>query len=216
MSAKLLFLVLVGVVLLPLLGCGDDPAPGPVAMDPAELERWEIALVEWRIEKNEEFMAPDTTPLPAEMLAGFEGLDYYFPAAEYRFRTALERAAQPDTVMLARHKGDEAPYVVVGKVRFRIAGRDLALTVYGPAQPGAGDLFLPFYDLTNGETTCPEGRYVDLDAAADGTVDLDFNKAYNPLCSYGSEQWNCVLPPPENRLPVRVEAGEKRLTAAVH
>lgn len=216
MRSTMLLLTATTLLLSAFLGCGNDPAPGPLAMDDAELERWEIALVEWRIEKNEEFMVPERTPLPEAVLAGFEGLDYYFPAPTFRYRVPLERAARPDTVIMTRSGGDEMPYVVAGHVRFRHDDQDHQLTVYGPARPGPDYLFLPFYDLTNGQQTYPGGRYVDLDLAADGTVELDFNKAYNPLCAYGGTQWNCALPPAENRLQLRVEAGEKVLAGAGH
>ncbi|MBD3222145.1 DUF1684 domain-containing protein [bacterium] len=203
-------------LLLALSGCGGDPAPGPVAMDESELERWEIALVEWRIEKNEEFMQPERTPLPGGMLEDFVGLDYYFPARDFRYRVPLEVAARPDTVMLARREGEQVPYVVAGSVRFRHDDRDHRLTVYRSTDPDVTTLFLPFFDETNGGTTYPGGRYLDLDPAADGTVELDFNKAYNPLCAYDPEAWNCTLPPEENRLPLPVEAGEKLLTSSGH
>lgn len=217
MRLSVLLLTLVSVVLCcSFLGCGKEPAPGPVAMEPAELERWEIALVEWRIEKNEEFMRPEATPLPASLQQGFEGLDYYFPEAGFRFQLPLVKAARPDTVMLSKRTGDQVPYVVVGTVAFHHGGSDHTLTVYGPARPGPSYLFLPFFDLTNGETTYPGGRYVDLQLADDGTVELDFNKAYNPLCAYNPDGFNCTMPPPENRLPFRVEAGEKLLSGAAH
>ena len=74
-------------------------------MDAAEQERWEIALVEMRIEKNERFMDPEQTPLPAQTLAGFEGLDYYFPHPGLRYRLALTPAASVDTVRLERRTG---------------------------------------------------------------------------------------------------------------
>lgn len=216
MRSTMLLLIATTLLLSAFLGCGDDPAPGPLTMDDAELERWEIALVEWRIEKNEDFMVPERTPLPAAVLDGFEGLDYYFPAPAFRYRVPLELAARPDTVIMTRSGGDQMPYVVAGHVRFRHDDQDHQLTVYGPARPGPDYLFLPFYDLTNGQETYPGGRYVDLDLADDGTVELDFNKAYNPLCAYGGTQWNCALPPAENRLPLRVEAGEKLLAGAGH
>ena len=184
-------------------------------MDAAELERWEIALVEWRIEKNEGFMQSAQSPLPENLRTGFEGLDYYFPEASFRYQVPLEEAAQAETVKLAMRKGDESAYVVRGTVRFRHGDHDLALTVYGPeGDPDA--LWLPFYDKTNGETTYGGGRYLDLELQADGTVELDFNKAYNPFCAYDAEKWNCTLPPAENTLPLRVEAGEKLLSAAGH
>jgi uncharacterized protein (DUF1684 family) len=211
---------ILGSVLLVLaavmIGCGEEPAPGPLAMDAAETERWEIALVEWRIEKNESFMQAVDSPLPERLREGFEGLDYYFPEASLRFRVPLERAAAADTVHLDKARGDSVPYVVRGAVRFRAGGQDCELTVYGSSDPDADDLWLPFFDKTNGETTYPGGRYLDLELAADGTVEVDFNKAYNPLCAYDAERWNCTLPPASNTLPIRVEAGEKLLTGAGH
>jgi uncharacterized protein len=194
-------------------GCGGDRAPGPLAMDPQETERWEIALVEWRIEKNEDFMAPGLSPLPAELLGDFEGLDYYFPEPDFRYRLPLEAVAAADTVQLALRKGQTATYLVRGQVRFKHGKHNCTLTVFGPVQ-GGGALWLPFYDPTNGQSTYPGGRYLDLELAADGTVEVDFNKAYNPLCAYDPERWDCVLPTAANTLPVPVAAGEKLLFGA--
>ena len=51
-------------------------------------------------------------------------------------------------------------------------------------------------------------RFLDTDPPKDGTVTLDFNEAYNPPCAYNPNT-TCPLPPPANRLRVRIEAGEK-------
>ncbi len=205
------------LALLPVLlmaACtSKDEAPGPLVMSQHEHERWEIALVEMRIEKNEAFAQPAASPLSADLLDGFEGLNYYFPEPALRFRTSLERAASADTVTLTKGQGGPAPYLRRGTVSFRHGGRNHELTVFGPAD-GSGGLWLPFYDATNGKTTYPGGRYLDLKEAADGTVDLDFNYAYSPYCDYDAERWNCTLPPPENTLPFAVEAGEQRFSAA--
>jgi uncharacterized protein (DUF1684 family) len=71
-------------------------------------------------------------------------------------------------------------------------------------------LFLPFTDNTNGDTTYGGGRYLNMSKAdtEDGTITIDFNKAYNPWCAY-SDGFNCPIPPLENKLPYAVEAGEK-------
>lgn len=193
-----------------LAGCSRDPeVPGALAMDPAEHERWEIALVEMRIEKNEAFAQPATTPLAADRREGFEGLNYYFPEPALRFRVPLVRAASADTVRLAKDRGESVPYAVTGTVTFGHDGRDHTLTVYA----GGGGLWLPFYDESNRTETYPGGRYLDLVAAPDGTVDLDFNYAYNPYCDYDAERWNCTVPPLQNTLPFAVDAGEKRFSA---
>ena len=212
------FTLAAALAALLVASCAQEPeAPGAFAMDQHEFERWEIALVEMRIEKNEAFSRPDISPLPAEALGTFEGLNYYFPIAELRFMVPLEKDAGADTVMLAKRKGGEVPYVRHGRVTFRHGGRNHRLAVFGPVgegNPGDDRLWLPFSDASNGSETYPGGRYLDLTADADGLVDLDFNYAYNPYCDYDEERWNCTLPPPENSLAFRVEAGEKRFSAA--
>src|SRR5206468_12716298 len=63
-------------------------------------------------------------------------------------------------------------------------------------------------DLTAGKETYPAGRFLYSAMPRDGEVVLDFNKAYSPPCAF-TDYATCPLPPPQNRLPVRVEAGEK-------
>jgi uncharacterized protein (DUF1684 family) len=112
--------------------------------------------------------------------------------------------------VLEKKKGESVAYLHKGSVSFRVDNEKYSLAVLGPAKPEAEDyLWLPFYDTTNGTETFPGGRYLDLTLAADGTIELDFNYAYNPLCDYNPEKYNCTLPPSENTLPFPVKAGEK-------
>jgi len=67
---------------------------------------------------------------------------------------------------------------------------------------------VPFLDATSGTETYGAGRYLDLEPEPDGTYVLDFNLAYHPYCAY-SVEYSCPLTPGENRLPVRIEAGER-------
>ena len=53
------------------------------------------------------------------------------------------------------------------------------------------------------------GRYLELEKGPEETLVVDFNYAYNPLCDYNPESYNCTLPPLTNRLEFPVEAGEK-------
>jgi uncharacterized protein (DUF1684 family) len=62
--------------------------------------------------------------------------------------------------------------------------------------------------LTSGKETYAASRFLEADPPKDGQVVLDFNEAYNPPCAY-NPYTTCPLPPPQNRLPVRIEAGEK-------
>jgi uncharacterized protein len=73
----------------------------------------------------------------------------------------------------------------------------------------AGELWLIFGDATNGDETYGGGRYLYTDAPdPDGAVIVDFNRAYNPPCVF-THYATCSLPWPANRLPIRIEAGEK-------
>jgi len=209
-------LLSLALLLIALVGCGgktDNTAPGPVAMDQAEHDRWEIALVEMRIEKNEAFQDPARTALPRELIDGFEGLNYYFPNPDLRFQTTLVAAAGTDTVQLTKRRGETVPYILRGHVSFLAAGQTRTLQVFGPATPAHGDyLWLPFFDSSNTTDTYPGGRYLDIEVDTDGVVELDFNFAYNPLCDYNPEKYNCTLPPAGNTLDFAVAAGEKRFS----
>ena len=92
-----------------------------------------------------------------------------------------------------------------GIVEFEIQGQPLSLEAYRSGD----ELFIIFADLTTGKATYPAGRYLDADLPGpDGTVILDFNKAYNPPCVF-NEFATCPLPTRRNYLQVAVEAGER-------
>ena len=74
-------------------------------------------------------------------------------------------------------------------------------------EPGDTQLFFIFRDATSGKTTYGAGRFLHADPPKDGRVILDFNKAYSPPCAV-TPYATCPLPPPQNRLPVAIEAGE--------
>jgi len=70
-------------------------------------------------------------------------------------------------------------------------------------------LFFIFKDLTSGHETYPPGRFLYTVMPKNGEVVLDFNEAYNPPCAF-TPYATCPLPPKQNYLPVRIEAGELR------
>src|SRR5439155_2263576 len=92
-----------------------------------------------------------------------------------------------------------------GYATFQLQGQTIRLD---PVLEG-DQLFFIFRDQTSGKTTYGAGRFLYSDLPKDGKVVLDFNKAYNPPCAF-TPYATCPLPPKQNRLPVRIEAGEKR------
>lgn len=98
--------------------------------------------------------------------------------------------------------GVEHLYAVPGRVEFELGGMPLSLTVFS-------GLEILFRDATSGVTTYPSCRTLRIaPPAPDGTAVIDFNRATNLPCAY-TEFATCPLPPPENRLPIAVEAGEQ-------
>ncbi|MBN6148867.1 DUF1684 domain-containing protein [Xanthomonas sp. AmX2] len=97
-----------------------------------------------------------------------------------------------------------------GAVEFDRDGHRYRLEAIG--EPGRA-LFVVFADRSSGRGSYPAGRFLDVPApGADGKVVLDFNRAYNPPCAFTAFA-TCPLPPPENRLELRVDAGEKYAAA---
>jgi uncharacterized protein len=100
-------------------------------------------------------------------------------------------------------------FMSVGELVFRIREQEMRLTAFG--EDDSGELFVMFKDPTNESTTYRGYRILLPKVVKDGewTV-MDFNFAMNPPCAY-SRFTTCPLPPPENKLPVAIEAGLKRL-----
>jgi uncharacterized protein (DUF1684 family) len=132
----------------------------------------------------------------------FTGL-HYFPVSEaYRIRTRL--VPDPKKIPIPNILGQVSDTPSPGYVEFEISGQKMRLT---PVEESPGELSFIFRDLTSGKETYGSGRFLDTSLGKDGHVDLDFNKAYNPPCAF-TPYATCPLPPKENRLAVRIEAGE--------
>jgi hypothetical protein len=142
----------------------------------------------------------------SEYRRSFHGLEY-FPADE-AYRVTARFVAEPKKIPILNVLGQTEESECPGYAVFRLAGQELRLYPI-LEEPGAKELFYIFKDQTSGKETYGAGRFLYSGMPQDGKVVLDFNKAYNPPCSF-TPYATCPLPPPENRLPVRVEAGEKK------
>jgi uncharacterized protein (DUF1684 family) len=101
--------------------------------------------------------------------------------------------------------GDLDEFTTEGVVEFTLQGRTLRLR---PFTTRAKRLYFVFKDASSGVETYEAARFLYADLRTDGTAVLDFNQAYNPPCSF-NPYTTCPIPLPENRLPVKVLAGEK-------
>ncbi len=141
----------------------------------------------------------------SQLLRDFHGIDY-FPARE-DYRVTGQFVAEPRKIPITNILGQTEPEDSPGYVVFRLHGQELRLRPVID-DPTDKTLFFVFRDRTAGKETYGAGRFLDTEMPKDGKVVLDFNKAYNPPCAF-TPYATCPLPPKENRLPVRIEAGEK-------
>ncbi len=169
-------------------------------------------VAEWRKQKDEDYKVKEKTMLTDELLKGFEGLKYYDIDYSYRVNGTLKRFNDGRTFSISTTGGDVYEYLIYAKVTFELNGQSFTLDVYQgqrAAKSGKkkGALFIPFTDATSGDATYGGGRYLVLDVPESDILVLDFNMAYNPYCVYNPDH-SCPIPPRENNLKAKVEAGE--------
>jgi len=141
----------------------------------------------------------------SEMRRHFTGI-HYFPVEEaYRVRAKWVPYDPPKSIAIPNILGQTEMQSYPGRAEFTLEGHPLSL------EPVVEDgrLFFIFKDLTSGHESYPAGRFLYADMPKGGEVVLDFNKAVNPPCAF-TPFATCPLPPEQNRLDLRVEAGELR------
>ena len=176
-----------------------------------DLESHLTELEAFRQAKDNFFRQGPGSPLTPEQMKNFQGLAYFAENPALRFELPLEKYVDPARVQMPTSKGTVKEYLKIGQVKFLIAGETAALQVYeSAAQPGM--FFIPFVDATAPAESYGEGRYLEPEEMHAGELIVDFNLAYNPYCAYGGG-WACPFPPAENRLKVKIEAGEKKFHA---
>ena len=176
----------------------DDTTEAPVTITHGSIA--------WTIIRRDERFALRLRDFEHPAITAFPPIEYYPIDAALRVRGKLRLFAEPkilnvDTVIEGLGWSPESP----GVVEFEIDGESLQLEAYD-----SGDqLFFVFGDRTSGRETYPAGRFLYSDRPVEGdeTI-LDFNRAHNPPCAF-NDFATCPIASPQNRLPVRIEAGEK-------
>jgi len=143
---------------------------------------------------------------------GFLGLSY-FPVSTAWVVDAHFEAYQPaHHIKIMNILGMELDMKSPGALVFRKDGREWRLDAV-LEQPGDPELFVMFADATSGHETYGAGRFLRVPLPSADTVRVDFNKAYNPPCAL-NDFATCPLPPFQNRLRLRIAAGEKTYAGA--
>lgn len=164
---------------------------------------------------NHYFKTSARSPLDSADKLGFGGLLYYPVNERWCVPVKYKRKYFGKTFLMKTSTDRLPEYKVYGTMTFTIEGQKQTLYLYqnialSKKEEYRDYLFCPFKDLTNGETTYGGGRYIDLRKSDLKKGVLDFNLCYNPYCAY-NYKYSCPIPPKENHLKVKIEAGVKTL-----
>ncbi len=206
--------VILGLFLL-IIGCGDgkkyhdDQQGEPVLSSNNDL----ASITEFQRDLNKEFSDPETSPLPDRYRKDFNGLDFFKPDTTFMVNATFTRTPDAIPFLMPTTTDRMSKEVVFGIVSFQLKGNSYQLEVYQNEElkedEGYEDyLFLPFTDATNGNETYEGGRYIDLRIPEGYQIVIDFNKAYNPYCTY-NKKYSCPIVPSQNALDIEIFAGVK-------
>jgi len=170
-------------------------------------------LVAYQASENEQFKNKETTILSSEDFQHFSGLEFYPINLKYRVDATFVRTPNEIPFLMPTTTERLPEYIKYAEVFFSIGDQPLKLELYQSTnhdqEEGYEDyLFLPFTDLTSGDGSYGGGRFLDIRIPKKNKMIIDFNKAYNPYCAYNSK-YSCPIPPKENDILVRIEAGVK-------
>lgn len=191
---------------------GGKPVSAPVALiadtDPNGPTVVQVGTVRFQVIKRNEKIGLRVKDSDAESRTHFRGIDYFPISAKWRVEAKFEPYNPPKKVPITNILGMTSDEVAPGLLAFTIDGKEYRIEPI--FEEGTKDYFIIFKDQTSGKETYGAARFVYAHPPdANGRTVIDFNMAYNPPCAF-TPFATCPLPPPQNRLPFRVEAGEKK------
>ncbi|WP_421826816.1 DUF1684 domain-containing protein [Larkinella sp.] len=143
--------------------------------------------------------------LESARLKSFRGIDRFPVDGAWQVKARLNVPDQPKTIAITDVLGLTHQQPLAGTLVFELNGSAVRLDAVGEGEK----LFVLFADPTNGHETYGAGRFLYVDKPGpDGTTIVDFNKSINPPCAFTAYA-TCPLPPKQNRLALRITAGEK-------
>jgi uncharacterized protein len=144
----------------------------------------------------------------------FSGFDYFPVSTAWVFDARFEPYTPAHHLKIVNILGMEEDTVSPGAVVFEKDGREWRLDTVLES-PGDQELFIMFADATSAHETYGAGRFLYIPLPAAQLAHLDFNEAFNPPCAL-NDFATCPLPPPQNRLRLRITAGEKKYAGGAH
>jgi uncharacterized protein (DUF1684 family) len=186
-------------------GLRDDTDPQGPTIIPIGTLNFQIIK---RSDKTGDRFGVRVKDMQSDARKNFKGLDYFATNPSYRIEARFEPYEPAKKIAISNVLGMTSDETSPGALVFTLHGRSFRIDPI--LEQREKDLFIIFKDATSGKETYAAARYLYAhppDAA--GKTIIDFNKSYNPPCVF-TPYATCPLPPLQNRLPVRIEAGEKK------
>jgi uncharacterized protein (DUF1684 family) len=202
------------VTLVPAAGggltVGGAPVEAPIELVPDSAEEptlVELGSINFLVIERSGRLGVRVRDREARLRREFPGLDYFPADPRWRLEARFTPNPPGTTAKVANVLGSLDDVPSPGKLTFDLLGETYTITALDDT--GDGRLFVILGDKTNGLETYGAGRYAYTDPPVEGRTILDLNRLYNMPCAFTAFS-TCQLPPRENRLPIRVEAGEKK------
>jgi uncharacterized protein (DUF1684 family) len=172
-------------------------------------ESYDRMIRKMREIKNKDFKYGTSSPFTDEQKQRFTVLNYFEPDDNYRVQATITLTQNDSLYKYLTTTNEIRRFNKYAYLDFSVDGIPQRLILLKSADAGTANYyFLAFKDLTTGTETYGAGRYLDIEKPKTNTIELDFNKAYNPYCAY-NDMYSCPIPPEENNLSVRILAGER-------
>jgi len=192
------------VLLISLSGCGKQYTP--------EEEKYIAEVEQERLEKDEYMRDDPNSPFNYKGPIEFHPLNYFDVDPAWVFKSKLYEYENKDTVSVFGTKGEERKSVRYGYVTINYENQNININVYQGATRSGGVYYsIWFTDKTTNNESYGVGRYLDFELVNDPghEYEIDFNRAYNPYCSY-SPNYSCAIPTKEDYIDIPITAGEKK------
>lgn len=188
-----------------VLRAGEPALSGPLHFDGTQGERFGIGNQSFLVVRRGDRVGVRTWNNDSVQRRDYSGSDWFPADPAMRVTATFSEFPEPRTIHWLNVIGDEKQSEVAGEWRFSLHGRDLALvSLYN----SGADPFFVLRDGTSGTETYGASRFLKGTGTDGNTTVLDFNRAFNPPCAF-TPHATCPLPPRENVLDVRIEAGER-------
>jgi len=176
-----------------------------------EQQKYIASIEKARKEKDDYMKNNPGSPFNNDSNAVFHPLNYYPVNPDFVFKSKLYRYEKQDTIDVYGTKGEVRKMVKFGYIKFDFKGKEYKMKVYQGQNKNGGKYYsIWFIDNTTGKETYGVGRYLDFELNADNNFiyTIDFNRAYNPYCSY-SAKYSCAVPTKDDYINIAITVGEK-------